>query len=381
MADKLPPLCIYHANCADGFAAAWVVRYALPSAELVAANYGSAPPDVTGRIVYIVDFSYPRDVLLVMASQAEKIFVLDHHKTAAEQLVDLPLNVRTRFDMSHSGCILAWQHFFGHELPPSLLLHIEDQDLWEFNMDRTREVFAGLMSYPYEFDVWGSMMWNESGDLAIEGEGILRKQRRDLEALLPNARMIEIAGHQVPSLNAPFFMASDAGAVLTQGQPFAAVYWDTAHGRQYSLRSAPDGIDVAEIAQQFGGGGHKHAAGFKVTCDHYLAAAASHVSATVKENLTVGSTTEECSVVGEASASASVRITVTLGRELFRFDSYEQWVNKARSWFMRAGVPSAQVVCIDATGRVCSLGMHFMSARDRGAFPVVAYRIDPDGRY
>ena len=57
-------LCIYHGNCADGFGAACVVRHALgPQVTFHAGHYGAPPPDVTGKHVILVDFSYPRDVL------------------------------------------------------------------------------------------------------------------------------------------------------------------------------------------------------------------------------------------------------------------------------------------------------------------------------
>lgn len=74
----------------------------------------------------------------------------------------------------------------------------------------------------------------------------------------------------------------------------------------------------------------------------------------------------------------SNQVVVALGRELFRFQSFEQWVNKARSWFKCAGVSSTQFVCIDATGRICGMGKQFMSARDRDAFPIVVYHIEPE---
>jgi nanoRNase/pAp phosphatase (c-di-AMP/oligoRNAs hydrolase) len=51
----------------------------------------------------------------------------------------------------------------------------------------------------------------------------------------------------------------------THKQPFAACYWDTPEGRAFSLRSSDDGADVAEVAKQYGGGGHRNAAGFKVS--------------------------------------------------------------------------------------------------------------------
>ena len=84
-------LCIYHGNCADGFGAAWVVRKALgDDVEFFPGVYQSEPPDVTGRDVVMVDFSYKRDVLLDMAAEADSIVIIDHHKTAQEDLVDLP---------------------------------------------------------------------------------------------------------------------------------------------------------------------------------------------------------------------------------------------------------------------------------------------------
>jgi len=49
---------------------------------------------------------------------------------------------------------------------------------------------------------------------------------------------------------------------------------------------------------------------------------------------------------------------------LRRFDTFEMWCNKAKSW-MRPGD-----ICIDAKDRRCRVGADFMRARDEGAFPV-----------
>ena len=76
-------MCIYHGNCADGFGAAWAVRKAIPEADFFPGTYQEPPPDVTDKRVVMVDFSYKRPVLLEMASQAESILILDHHKSAA----------------------------------------------------------------------------------------------------------------------------------------------------------------------------------------------------------------------------------------------------------------------------------------------------------
>lgn len=87
--SEMKPLVLYHANCWDGFCAAWVARMALGDIEAVPVNYGTEPPDVRGRNVYVLDFSYPRAVMRRLLGQAHFVTVLDHHKTAeADRLVD-----------------------------------------------------------------------------------------------------------------------------------------------------------------------------------------------------------------------------------------------------------------------------------------------------
>ena len=54
---------------------------------------------------------------------------------------------------------------------------------------------------------------------------------------------------------------------MSEGEPFAACYYETAKGRVYSLRSREGGVDVSVIASLFGGGGHKNAAGFRIGFD------------------------------------------------------------------------------------------------------------------
>lgn len=99
-------LCIYHANCADGFGAAWVVRQALgaENVEFHAGHYGKPAPDVEGRDVIIVDFSYPYELLVLLGHQARSILIIDHHKTAAEALAQLPTPATTARQPSASAC-------------------------------------------------------------------------------------------------------------------------------------------------------------------------------------------------------------------------------------------------------------------------------------
>lgn len=259
-------ICIYHGNCADGFGAAWVVRKALGEIEFHSGKYQDPPPDVTGKDVVMVDFSYKRSVLLEIAAKASSILILDHHKTAAADLVDLPTNVTAKFDMERSGAMLTWDHFFPGQAPPDLLLHIEDRDLWRFALKNTREIQANVFSYPYDFQVWDTLMQADTADLAAAGEAIERKHFKDIHELLElTTRTMIIGGYAVPVANLPYTMSSDAGHALAKGNRFAACYWDTPEGRVFSLRSTDEGLDVSEIAKQYGGGGHRNASGFRVS--------------------------------------------------------------------------------------------------------------------
>lgn len=272
-------LCIYHGNCADGFGAAWVVRlaYGADNVEFHPGVYQDPPPNVEGREVIIVDFSYKRPIMERICEDAATVLVLDHHKSAMEDLAGLeewavlagmPGQVDVYFDMTRSGAMMAWNHFFEGPAP-KLIQHIQDRDLWKFDLPGTREIQAAVFSYPYDFDVWDKLMnsFNDAWETPLfnEGAAIERKHFKDIhEFIKAAAYRMEIAGHDVPVLNAPYFWSSDAGHIMGKGEPFAACYWDTPDGRVFSLRSDENGLDVSEIAKQFGGGGHKHAAGYRV---------------------------------------------------------------------------------------------------------------------
>lgn len=162
--------------------------------------------------------------------------------------------------------MMAWDFFFPNRTPPPLLLHIEDRDLWRFALHHTREINASVFSYPYDFAVWDSLMAMDKDVLIAAGEAIERKHFKDMRELLAvTTRDMTIAGYRIPVANLPYTLSSDAGQELARGKPFGACYWDTPDGRVFSLRSTDQGADVSEVAKQYGGGGHRNAAGFKVS--------------------------------------------------------------------------------------------------------------------
>jgi oligoribonuclease NrnB/cAMP/cGMP phosphodiesterase (DHH superfamily) len=289
----LKPLCIYHGNCDDGFAAAWCVRAAFgDDVEFYPGVYQKEPPPHEGRDVLFVDFTYKRPVLDAMSQSAKSILILDHHKTAQEDLADIekaPRRIDWRdaakidgsgtrmfalFDLERSGAALAWDYFIGDGsaigLSPGQAKHrrefidyIQDRDLWLKRLPGGDEFTIALRSYPQVFSIWDDLIRRGPKDLIVEGRSIQRYYRLRVEELKASAYQATMAEHPIWIANAPYFAASEvAGELAERGLCFGACYFEAEGGRfQYSLRSRGD-VDVSAVARQFGGGGHRAAAGF-----------------------------------------------------------------------------------------------------------------------
>lgn len=267
-----PPLCIYHANCDDGFGAAWALRKALPQAEFHAAHYQTLPPDVTGREVYLVDFSYKLPVMQDILEKAREVTVLDHHKTAEADLRTLMLGKRVAgvFDMDKSGAVLTWEWFHRDKPLPILLKYIQDRDLWRKELPRCDEIIAWLRSYPHDFDLWDTIAAHMDdvrarSNAMVEGEAILRAYRRQINQPLRHAHTLDTGVFKCQAAHTTIHF-SEVAEELAGPDGVGAAYFMLDGGKyvQLSLRSQPNGPDVSEMAKEFGGGGHEHAAGFKV---------------------------------------------------------------------------------------------------------------------
>jgi nanoRNase/pAp phosphatase (c-di-AMP/oligoRNAs hydrolase) len=248
---------VYHGDCPDGFGAAFAAwkRYG-DGADYVPVSHGDPPPKTEGRHVLMADFAYDRGTTERLAESSASLVVLDHHRSAASELADLPYCV---FDMNRSGAVMAWQYL--HETPvPPLLSYVQDRDLWRHDLPESEEVSAALRAHDFDFKTWDSI---DVEQLRVEGRALLRYQRRMVERVAAHASLVEILGTSVPTVNSAV-LQSELGDVLAAGHPFAGVWWQgSGDMARWSLRSTPGGVDVSLIAARYGGGGHRTAAGFK----------------------------------------------------------------------------------------------------------------------
>lgn len=292
-----PDMMIYHANCADGFGAAWAAWMKWgDSVEFVPASYGQEPPEVLGKHVLIGDFSYKRKTIERIAPGAASIVILDHHETAEAELLqwrmfmekperftmatiasmigDLQrgpyLPVCALFDMNRSGARMVWDFCFPGEDAPLLIKLIEDRDLWRFTMPETKPFGLWLRSEPFDFERWEiiAQQLNDGRDadlIMAEANAMQRFFDQKVAEIGRLSLRGLIDGHEVPLCNCPPMFASEVGHWLLDENPhapFVACYSDQGKARGYSLRSRDDRMNVADIARKFGGGGHRNAAGF-----------------------------------------------------------------------------------------------------------------------
>jgi oligoribonuclease NrnB/cAMP/cGMP phosphodiesterase (DHH superfamily) len=295
-------LLITHANCNDGYHAHLVVKLAFPRIKTLFCSYGDKidAKKIKGKDVLIVDFSFNREELLDMKSIANSLTLIDHHKTAMDDLGDLDF---CHFDMDHSGAVLAWMKLFPGDDIPKILLYVEDRDLWLHKMpdskavsyfmnnstnDDVSDIFARNVAildrcrgtrgnqYPPGRPVSRAAFSQLESDLIKEVistgsiyEKIIKEQvRRTCLYHKPSVRK----GVKIAIVNSTSYH-SEIGAKLVEMKSGESFIYDYAYiwllqpdGRvKVSLRANannPNAADVSEVAKERGGGGHRNAAGY-----------------------------------------------------------------------------------------------------------------------
>ena len=322
----MKPLVIYHASCADGYAAAFSCWLKLgDEAEYVPMQYGKIDFDfeggffnlgnheadnpctfIAGREIYILDFSLPRPIMDAIFKHAKRVVWLDHHKSAFEmwevkegQRVWAETEGRhVKLHMDKSGAMLAWEYFHPGTEVPMLIRHIDDYDRWQFKIEGTKAFNKALWSKPFDFNAWKIVFLTPGYEMDAyrfmyrEGQAILRAHDQNVQSVVKGgARPCSIVpaiinssdSYKAPwvwwhdeecgdtcgangiAANCPPHLASDVGHELANQSGTFGLLWsiDKDNICKCSLRSNGD-YDVSAIARNFGGGGHKNAAGFSV---------------------------------------------------------------------------------------------------------------------
>ena len=265
---------IYHADCRDGFGAAYAVwkKFGEDASYVPLKAHVNTPPEgLANKEFYIVDFSFTKDVLQTLVDTNKSVLVIDHHVSTEDDVLAFEGNI---FDNDHSGAVLTWQHFHPDTDVPELLKYVEDTDLWRFALPESREFSTALGQYDMDFQVWDELideLQNTDKLINFIAKGALLAKFEDklVAHMMKRKERVLFEGHEVWALN-----TSEYGSILgnnlaelnlaEEQEPIGIVYYHTDNMVKISLRSIGE-TDVAAIAKKYGGGGHKNAAGIGVT--------------------------------------------------------------------------------------------------------------------
>lgn len=268
---------LIHHRDQDGFCAACVAKsFLLEDTTYHSIQHEEPVPWelIDGKKVYIIDFSFGRDVMKEIIRRAKSLVCLDHHDSAKKALDGLP---GCHFDMDHAGCMLAHLYFHKHfephapTVPRLLVRYVEDRDLWNWTLPKSKEINAAIYSYPMTFQSWDELISKfrtRAGveDVLVDGVAVNRDQQTRIASLLPSARKLKFMGHSAVAVNCPLF-TSDIGHELVMKHKDCdfAIVWKMIESGAISLSfTSTEKFDVSKLAVKLGGGGHPQASGASV---------------------------------------------------------------------------------------------------------------------
>lgn len=287
----------YHLDL-DGKAAGaivlrWATRYDKYPMECIEINYGMAFPFDRireGEQVWIVDYSISPEEMDKLFTITNDIIWIDHHKSAIQRYDDYPRNIDgIRYD-GISGCMLTWAYVKhiantpAHKPKPEFvpcmcsdapmpIKYIGDYDVWRFEYGEDTkdfhfylEVFSNEILLP-KGNVWDMLFrtnWDNSAiDYCLNIGRQVRSYRENMmgQYIKSYGFETELLGYyKCFAINMGMISSDDFISIDANNYDILIGFCTDGKQWRYSLRS--NTVDVSLVAMQFGGGGHKGAAGF-----------------------------------------------------------------------------------------------------------------------
>lgn len=269
---------VYHADCIDGFGCVIAAEYYLKVTKspkhilYVPGKYDcELDVDVNGKNVAFCDFSYKKDKMDEIMRKAKNILILDHHKTAVQQLEHVDESMKV-LDMNHSGAYITWAYFNGTNNVPLLIQYIQDNDIWKKAMIYTEEIHSYLSSIPKNISDYYPLLNDEFLLTKVKiGAEILKIEDDEMTKILENCFVkqffINEKTYNAAVLECPIhkYKSKLGNRMLDiyDACDFSVIYdYNDVHNKTYtSLRSENSRTDVSQIASLYGGGGHRNASG------------------------------------------------------------------------------------------------------------------------
>jgi oligoribonuclease NrnB/cAMP/cGMP phosphodiesterase (DHH superfamily) len=182
-------------------------------------------------------------------------------------------NIPGKRDITKAASQLTWEYLRGDQPLPTAVEYISRRDIWQFG-DKKEGIsaFTGachiLLRSPEDADWKDLLASSNKGREKVElylrvGHALANVQKSRIETAFERGTELSFHGLRARLINTTSD-ASDIGEYVYKKPEYdIAVMWQMINDMvQVSLRS--NSADCAEIAQKYGGGGHRGAAGFTI---------------------------------------------------------------------------------------------------------------------
>lgn len=282
--SKETNLIVYHSRCSDGICSAAIVNYFLGdncNKQFLPLAYGDGI-DLSlidkNTILWILDFSFPIEMMWDLNNQVKKIFWFDHHITHESSLKVFPErlnNIEMVLDCKKSGATITWDTLFNTESRPLIVNIVEDRDLWKFKLTFTKE-YSEAIYYDIKDprDSRWSILFAEDNTIAtdifedwrIKGEILLKVKQDRINKIIKSGYYGTIKGCRAYYVNSSVDISEIGEEIyLSHADPIIAVIYSYTGTDTLRVSLRSNCINVCEIAKEFGGGGHMNAAGFTLS--------------------------------------------------------------------------------------------------------------------
>ncbi len=269
-------LCIYHSADHDGKGSAAIVKYAYKDCELLGFNYDQEIPFAEiekHQDIVICDISFPMDYMFKLHAEKNLTWI-DHHASAIdayEQMLKTEggFGIKGSREVGKAAIELTWAYFFPQKEVPEGVKLLALNDLFDLRDKRVRPfefAFQSLgVNRPYE-KVWRDLFEGRVDiNLMVEKGNAILAYIRNRDYRLSRNMSFEGTYNGLRFIAANMAQAgSDFFDTLDNIANYDFMVSFSLNKRSkwnLSFRTTKDNVDVAAIAAEFGGGGHKKASG------------------------------------------------------------------------------------------------------------------------
>jgi uncharacterized protein len=264
--------CIYHRADNDGLCSGSIVKHALPEAQLVGMNYNEEFPlwDKLSKddVVIMTDFSLEPFEEMIRLNELCELHWIDHHDTAIKKYEESGADIKGLRVDGTAACTLTWEYFFN-EPAPKAVEFIGLYDVWDHRNPQVLPFQMGLRTFDTRMGsrIWDEVIRSDPHWIAVvvsKGAIIMDYQKRYHKGYCSAYSFeTEFEGLKALAVNKGFTNSMVFGDRI-RDYDIVITFVRKNKAWKVSFYTDKEHVHCGQLAEKYGGGGHRQAAGANV---------------------------------------------------------------------------------------------------------------------